>query len=144
MISQPQRWFRLMLVAFVANGISPFGLKVLAELGLSQYEFQYLIFWYAGGLILAVLTMGAGHFPFQRWEILLGAGMGLCSLGGQYFMGQALANGVPGHIVFPIATGGTLFLVALAGILVFKERVGPYGRAGMVLGILALVILSVG
>jgi multidrug transporter EmrE-like cation transporter len=70
--------------------------------------------------------------------------MGLCSLGGQYFSGRALVNGIPGHILFPVATGGTLFAVALAGIFVFKEDVGPYGHAGLILGILALVVLSVG
>ncbi len=144
MTPQPRRWFRLMLIAFVTNGISPFGLKVLAELGLSRYEFQYLIFWYSGGLALTALTLGIRDLPFYRWELLIGAGMGFCSLGGQYLMGRALAAGLPGHIVFPIATGGTLFIVALVGILVFKEQVGPYGRAGMLLGILALVILSVG
>jgi drug/metabolite transporter (DMT)-like permease len=144
MTSRPRRWFRLMLIAFATNGIGPFGLKVLAECHWSQYEFQYLIFWYVGGLTLAVTTFNFRHWPFRQWELLLGAGMGLCSLGGQYFTGRALAEGAPGNIVFPVATGGTLFLVALAGIFVFKERVGPYGRAGLILGILALVVLSVG
>jgi multidrug transporter EmrE-like cation transporter len=131
-----------MLVAFATNGIGPFGLKVLAELHWSQYEFQYLICWYVGGLALAIATFKLQHLPFLRWELLLGAAMGLCSLGGQYFSGRALARGVPGHIVFPVATGGTLFLVALAGMFVFKEHVGPYGRAGLLLGIMALIVLS--
>ena len=47
-------------------------------------------------------------------------------------------------MVFPITTGGSLFLVASAGLLLFKEKVGPYGIAGMVLGIAALVGLSLG
>jgi multidrug transporter EmrE-like cation transporter len=141
---QPHHWFRLMLVAFVANGISPFGLKVLAELHLSAYQFQYLLFWYIGGLALALTALRSRHLPFLRWEVIIGAGMGLSSLAGQYFMGRALAASLPGHIVFPVTTGGTLFLVALCGIVVFREEVGAYGRAGLVLGILALVVLSVG
>lgn len=144
MSPQPHHWFHLMLIAFVANGISPFGLKVLAELHLSAYQYQYLMCWYIGGLALAITTLRNRHLPFLRWELIIGAGMGLCSLAGQYFTGLALAAGVPGHIVFPVTTGGTLFLVALCGILVFKEQVGPYGRVGLVLGILALVVLSLG
>ena len=36
-------WLRLMLVAFLANGIGPFGLKVLSEQGLAgTYQAQYL------------------------------------------------------------------------------------------------------
>ena len=68
--------------------------------------------------------------------------MGLCSLCGQSFTGLALAHGLPGHVVFPVTTGGSLFLVAAAGIFVFKERVGGYGIAGLVTGVLSLVLLS--
>jgi multidrug transporter EmrE-like cation transporter len=49
---------------------------------------------------------------------------------------------MPGYIAFPLTTGGSLFLVATAGILLFKEKVGPYGIAGLTLGIIALVTLS--
>jgi drug/metabolite transporter (DMT)-like permease len=145
-LSAPQagRWLRLMLVAFVTNGIGPFGLKVLTEKHLDRYESQYLIFWYLGGLLLALLAFGFRNLRFSRWEILLGTAMGFGSLGGQFFTGKALAAGIPGHIAFPITTGGSLFLVALAGILVFKERVGPYGLAGLVIGILSLIVLSLG
>jgi drug/metabolite transporter (DMT)-like permease len=36
-----------------------------------------------------------------------------------------------------------LFVVAAVGVLFFRERVGKFGAAGIVVGILALVILSV-
>ena len=40
-----------MLIAFVANGIGPFGLKILSERGLAtQYQAQYLLYWYLGAL----------------------------------------------------------------------------------------------
>lgn len=141
---QSGRWLRLMLVAFVTNGIGPFGLKVLTEKHLDQYESQYLIFWYLGGLFLAALAFGFRQLHLSRWEILFGIAMGFGSLGGQFFTGKALASGIPGHIAFPITTGGSLFLVALAGILVFKERVGPYGLAGLAIGIISLIVLSLG
>ena len=138
-------WLRLMLIAFVANGIGPFGLKILSERGLaSQYQAQYLLYWYLGGFMFAMTALWqSGLRPYRR-EVGLGALMGGCSLLGQSFTGLALAHGMPGHVVFPITTGGSLFLVAAAGLLLFKERVGTYGMAGMVLGIAALVGLSLG
>jgi hypothetical protein len=39
-------------------------------------------------------------------------------------------------------SGGSLFVVAAAGILIFRERVGAYGIAGIAMGILSLVMLS--
>ncbi len=143
MKTEPGKWFQLMLIAFMTNGIGPFGLKVLTESHLDRYELPYLISWYSGGLVLAVAAYRQ-RLRFAKWEVILGAGMGLCSLGGQHFTGRALASGVPGHIAFPITTGGTLFLVALIGIIIFHEKVGSYGRVGLVLGILALIVLSFG
>jgi drug/metabolite transporter (DMT)-like permease len=137
-------WLRLMLIAFLANGIGPFGLKVLTERGFGDaFQAQYLLYWYCGGLVFAVAALlKSGLKPTAR-EIGLGALMGACSLFGQAFTGLALSHGVPGHVAFPLTTGGSLFLVAAAGLLLFKERVGPYGIAGIVLGIVALVALSV-
>lgn len=138
-------WLRLMLIAFLANGIGPFGLKVLSEEGLATgYQAQYLLYWYLGAFAFAIAALVRSRLrPYGR-EIWLGALMGGCSLLGQAFTGLALSQGVPGHVAFPITTGGSLFLVAAAGLLLFKEKVGAYGMAGMALGIAALVALSVG
>ena len=138
-------WLRLMLVAFLANGIGPFGLKVLSEEGLATgYQAQYLLYWYLGAFVFAIAALLRSRLrPYGR-EIWLGAMMGGCSLLGQVGTGLALSHGVPGHVAFPITTGGSLFLVATAGILWFREQVGAYGVAGLVLGIAALVALSVG
>jgi multidrug transporter EmrE-like cation transporter len=63
---------------------------------------------------------------------------------GWLLLGVALASReVAGNVAFSIGTGGTLFVVALAGVLVFKEKVGPYGLAGLILGILSIAALSV-
>ena len=138
-------WLRLMLVAFVANGIGPFGLKILSEEGLAaSYQAQYLLYWYLGAFVFAIAALlGARLRPAPR-EVGLGALMGACSLLGQAFTGLALSHGVPGHVAFPMTTGGSLFLVAAAGLLLFREKVGRYGIAGLVLGIAALVALSFG
>jgi drug/metabolite transporter (DMT)-like permease len=136
-------WIRLMLIAFVTNGLGPFGLKMLQEKQLSAFQPQYLLFWYGGAAIFGVLAFLRGFHRPSRQEVVLGAAMGLCSLCGQTFTGLALARGIPGHVAFPITTGGSLFLVAAAGIFVFKEKIGGYGAAGIVLGILSLILVSI-
>lgn len=138
-------WLRLMLIAFVANGLGPFGLKVLSERGLADaYQPQYLLYWYCGGFAFAVVALLRSGVRPQLREVSLGAVMGACSLSGQSFTGLALSHGLPGHVAFPLTTGGSLFLVAAAGLFLFNERVGPYGIAGIALGIVALVALSLG
>ena len=139
----PRVWGRLMLVAFFANGLGPFGLKVLAARGLAGYQSQYLFYWYLGGVVFAAAALWLARSGVNGREILLGAAMGGCSFAGQSFTALALAKGLPGHIAFPLTTGGSLFVVAIAGIVFFRERIGPYGLCGVVLGIAALVMLSV-
>ena len=142
-MSETSIWFRLMLVSFVANGLGPFGLKILTERGLVAHQSQYLMFWYLAGFVFAVAALLIGRTGVNWREVALGAAMGASSLAGQTFTVLALSKGVPGHIAFPLTTGGSLFLVAMTGLLLFKEQVGPYGLCGVVLGILSLVMLSV-
>ena len=75
-------------------------------------------------------------------ELAIAGLMGAASVGGQLSLLTALEMGIPGHVVFPLANGGGLFLVALIGILLFGERVHSYGMLGIALGIVATVLLS--
>ena len=144
-MSRSSTWLRLMLIAFVANGLGPFGLKVMAEKGLSEtYHYQYLLWWYGGGVILGLGAFLADRGRVQFKEVIMALGFGLGSFGGQYFSLLALEQNVPGYIVFPLTTGGNLFLVAAAGVLLFRERIGGYGIAGILTGVLSLVLLSLG
>lgn len=139
------KWLQLMLVAFVANGLGPFGLKIMAEKGLSEpYHYQYLLLWYLGGLLFGLGWFLAIRGKFQSPEFLMSFGIAMGSFGGQLFSLLALERNVPGYVVFPMTTGGNLFLVAAAGVLLFREKIGPYGIAGILTGIASLVLLSLG
>jgi multidrug transporter EmrE-like cation transporter len=139
------KWLQWMLVAFVANGLGPFGLKIMAEKGLSeQYHFQYLLLWYLGGLLFGLGWFLATRGRFRSREFLMSFGIAVGSFGGQLFSLLALERNVPGYVVFPMTTGGNLFLVAAAGVLLFREKIGPYGIAGILTGIASLVLLSLG
>jgi drug/metabolite transporter (DMT)-like permease len=144
MTTNKQAWLRWMLVAFVANGLGPFGLKILAERGLAEaYRFPYLIAWYGGGVLLMLVSLLIARQVPGKWELLLAAMMGLGSFGGQLFSSLALERNVPGHVVFPATTGGSLFFVPLLGVLLFRERISAYGIAGILIGTAALLLLSV-
>jgi multidrug transporter EmrE-like cation transporter len=58
-------------------------------------------------------------------------------------MGKALAASVPGNIVFPVAMGGSLLVVVLAGRWVFGERMSWLSASGVLLGTSAVLLLSV-
>jgi multidrug transporter EmrE-like cation transporter len=131
-----------MAVAFLANGLGPFGLRVLEDKGLlAPHRLPYLAWWYAGGLLLAAIPYWRRPQRLTRSEVFLGVAMACCSFGGQLATALALAS-VPGHIAFAVTTGGNLFIVAAAGIFIFRERIGVYGSAGILLGIASLLLLG--
>ena len=136
-------WLRLMLGAMVANGFALMGAKVLAEQGLAdRYQNHYLLAWYASGFVLAVIySLRTLSLPFGR-EVAIGGGMAVMSFLGQTCLVQALRHGAPGYAVYPIAAGANVVFVAVAGIWVFRERLGVYGVAGIVCGLVSVVVLS--
>jgi drug/metabolite transporter (DMT)-like permease len=136
-------WFRWMMIAFLFNGLCTFGIRILAGMGLAQnYTSAYLVFWYAAGAIFLLVPYLRARLRPNRPDILIGFGLGLCSWGGQTAIGLALGKGLPGSIVFPVVLAGGLFIVVASGVLIFKERIGPAGLGGVLLGVISIVLLS--
>ena len=136
-------WFRLMMLAFLFNGLCTFGLRILTAMGFgAEYTLPYLVFWYAGGgLVLGVFALGV-KIRFHRADLMIGAGLGLFSSLGQSLLGNALAAGIPGNIAYPVALAGGLFIVVALGVTFFRERIGPAGLLGVALGVIAIALLS--
>jgi len=136
-------WYRWMFLAFITNGLSQFGVCVLKDMGLAQsHSSLYLSCWYATGLAAAVVIFLISDRKLLPQEIILGGMMGLFSSGQWFMLTAALGCGVPGYLVFPVAIGGSLSVVALVGVLLLREHLSSYGYLGIASGIAATVILA--
>lgn len=136
-------WITAMLCAFFLNGICPFGLRVLAGKGLAQeYTPVYLVYWYLAGFAFGLLGLIKARTRLSRANLLIGLVMAVASVGGQFFMGLALAKSVPGSIVYMLGMGASMCVVVLGGVLFFHERVGTYAKLGIVIGLAAAVLLG--
>jgi multidrug transporter EmrE-like cation transporter len=137
------KWFLLMLVILLTNGMGSYGLKVIAAWGLPETaKFPYLTVFYAAALLsigVPILFQGA---RFTWREVGWGSLLAVLSIGGQLAMAVALELNVPGHIVFPIAIGGSVFIVILGGRLLFGERLNKLTAGGVSLGLAAVILLS--
>ncbi len=137
-------WFFLMLIVLLTNGMSSFGLKIIAVRELPQgIKFSYLTIWYAAGFAFIVVPMLFRGVKAGWKEFGWGGLMALLSIGGQLAMATALDSNVPGNIVFPIAIGGSILVVAVAGRLFFDEHMNRMNTIGITLGFLAVILLSV-
>jgi drug/metabolite transporter (DMT)-like permease len=137
-------WIVLMAVILLTNGMSAFGLKMIAAWRLPEnVQPSYLALWYAAGMLsVAAPGLLKGVRP-RAQEFGWGALLAALSMGGQIAMALALARGAPGHVVFPIAIGGSVLIVTLAGRFAFGERMSRATACGVLLGLAAVVLLSV-
>ncbi len=137
-------WFLLMLVILLTNGMSAFGLKVIAAWGLPQSaKFPYLAVWYAAGFACIALPMFIKGGRVRAKELGWGTAMALLSIGGQVATAVALDLKVPGSVVFPVTMGGTILIVGIAARIFFGERMNRLTAAGIALGFLAVILLSI-
>lgn len=138
-----QMWFLLMLVILLTNGLSSFGLKMIAGWALPEaIKYPYLTVWYAAGLAIIGIPMYFRGVRIGKKELIWGGLAAATSIGGQIAMAVALEKGVPGHVVFPVAIGGSIFVVALAGRLAFKEHMNRITAVGVAAGFLAVILLG--
>ncbi len=136
-------WIRLMLVAFIANGLGAFGLRYLAAMGVAgRYDLQYLCAMYLGGFLIAGAAYLMHTKALHRRELLVGAGMAFASIFGQIGMMAALEKGIPGFIVFPVCIGGGMLLVLVGAALFFGERLSLSGYLGVAVGFTSIVLLA--
>ena len=137
-------WFLLMLVILLTNGMSAFGLKMIAGWRLPEtVKYPYLTTWYAGGLAAIALPMILKGMRVRKTELFWGGVAGALSIGGQIAMAVALGSGVPGHVVFPIAIGGSIFVVALSSRVFFHERMNRLTLFGVGMGFVAVILLGI-
>jgi drug/metabolite transporter (DMT)-like permease len=136
-------YLRLMMIAFLVNGLGTFGMHMVSETGSEHVNrLAFMSLWYVSGCVLAAAAYYWNNRRLLRRELLVGGAMGVCSFCGVNGMTLALAAGVPGFVVFPVAMGGGLLMVVATGIGLFRERMGPAGYLGIGLGMLALVLLA--
>jgi multidrug transporter EmrE-like cation transporter len=140
---QQTKWFLLMLVILLTNGMSSYGLKVIAAWSLPETaKFPYLTVWYAAGLVTVGVPTLVQRVRITVSEVGWSSVMAALSLGGQIAMAVALKLNVPGHVVFPIAIGGSVFIVILGGRFLFGERLNRLTAGGVSFGLAAIVLLG--
>ncbi len=103
--------------------------------------FQTVIF--VSAFFVTTLLYYLGRPRVTPGSLRLGALLGAANLGNYLFLVMALAS-LPGVVVFPVMAAGEVGLAALAGTLIWHERVRPRAWAGIALTVIALILVQLG
>ncbi len=132
---------RLTVLSFVLNGTTMICTKAVGEYDLEAFIPVVLFFAYALCGVMGVGQMQRAGKAIEGKSVLVGVVGGFGTAVG--LGANMVASGMlPAYIVFPVVNGTTLLLVTLVGQVVFKERIGGYGYAGIVSGAVAIALLS--
>lgn len=130
-----------LVLLLLAGGGADVMAKLYDELGTPELAPQFLLYTFATALILCLVMMLWKKERPGMSELLYGAAVGIPNYFCAKFLLGALES-IPAVIVYPTFSVATILAVTLAGVLLFKERLGK--RQWMALGVIlvALVLLN--
>ena len=131
----------MLLVMLCMSGMADAMSKVYEFYGNPQTENIFLFFTFASALVFCLGLMRYRKERLGLRELLFGTMLGVPNFLSSLFILKALGS-VPGVIVFPTYSVATILVVALAGLLLFREKLQRRQIIGAGLICIALVLLN--
>lgn len=139
----------LLLIFFIGSGLVDTSIKYLQATRMTpQTEHLYIIAIFGVAGIFGILKLLFDLFRNQQ-EIILknviaGIVLGTVNFFSLYFVIKALQfPGAKSSITFAIINIGVILMVALCGIIFFKERFSKINYAGFFLAVVSIVLLAI-
>jgi drug/metabolite transporter (DMT)-like permease len=132
----------MIIVTIIVVGFSQLSSKILVQAGLeSQNNFFFLSIFTSAALLVSPLALRNLGDIVGR-DGLFGLGVGVFNVASNRFLLMALTT-LPGAIVFPVSSAGSLLLVTISAIILFKEKVSRVNLVGILLTLAAVVLINV-
>lgn len=132
-----------LILALLAGGTADSMSKVFEELGNPAMADHFLLYTFLAAFIFCTLlntATGKGRPGKREWAY--GLLIGIPNFFSAKFMLAALKT-VPAVIVYPVCSVGTILVVTVAGVLLFKERLEKRQWIALTLILVALVLLNI-
>jgi drug/metabolite transporter (DMT)-like permease len=133
--------FPIIIITIIIVGFSQLSSKILVQSGLeSQNNFFFLTIFTSAALLVSPLAYRNREFIRKR-DGLYGLGVGVFNVASNRFLLLALTT-LPGAIVFPVSSAGSLLMVTLSAIVLFKEKVSRVNLLGIIFTLVAVVLIN--
>lgn len=128
----------ILIVSGICEGMS----KVHEELGDSALSEHFLLYTFGTALIACLLLIVIKKEKFEWKQIGFGILIGVPNYFAARFLLKSL-NEIPAVLVFPMYSVGTIVVITLAGLLVFKEKLSKKQWVALALILAALILLNI-
>jgi len=133
----------VLLLLFVVGGIAEFLNKIFQRLVSLDYKPIYLLIVFATAFMLSlILYLIREKKPVKKTHaLIIGSIIGIPNLFASFFLLNAL-DAFPAAIVFPAYSAGSILLISLLSVLIFKEKLFKKDIAAIVLTMFSLILLN--
>ena len=125
-----------------ASGLAQLASKLFAQYCASPYKASWSVVLFASAIVTTLVWMAIARVGVSRADLRFGAFVGVPNLLSALFLVAALTQ-LPAIIVFPTTSAGGMVLLALAGVIMFKERMSRATTLGIVMAVLAVVMVNI-
>ena len=131
----------VLILMLVMNGMTDGMSKIYEVFGNASLGNTFLLFTFFSALCLCLLYMKRKREHLGKKELLYGALLGIPNFLSSLFLLKALSS-IPAMIAFPTFNVAVILIVALAGTVLFRERLSSKQITGGLLICIALALLN--
>lgn len=143
------KWLIFALLSFLGGGALGVLIKTHQYYFPGQYMISYLVIGFLSAALLAgVLIIIRRVKHGERLEALKHKNViylvliaGITTAVGNYFFVKLISD-IPTVVLFPVSNGGQIVLMTVISVFVFKEKLTPRSILGIIIGVIAIVLIS--
>ena len=131
-----------LLLLFIFGGMAEFSNKIYQNYALNEYKdvFLFAIFFVAF-LVSVTYTVNTKEKATLK-DVLTGFAVGIPNLFSSYFLILSLDT-LKTSVAFPIYSAGSIVLINIGGLLIYKEKIAPKNQLAIAMTIVALILINV-
>ena len=131
----------LLFLMFITDGMAAVMSKVFEQTANQALSDHFLLYTFAAALILCIAVILYNKEKIGLIDVIYGICVGVPNFFASRFMLQALSE-LPAVVVYPIRGVGGIVLIALVGVLFFKEKLKKHQWLAMVVVLAAIALLN--
>ena len=131
-----------LILLFFFRGMAEFSNKIYQQYGLTEYKDVFLFAVFFVAFLISIFYTLRDRGKITRKDILTGFAVGIPNLFSSYFLILSLVT-LKTSVVFPVYSAGSIVLINLGGILIFKEKIEKKNQIAIFLTILALILINI-
>ncbi len=130
-----------LLLLALFGGLAEFSNKIFQKYGYQVDMPLFLVAVFGCAFFLSFIVTWRLRSPVHTRDLFMGAAIGIPNLFASFFLIRALET-IPAAAAFPAYGAGTIIIINLGGLLLFRERLTPREIAGILATIAALVLIN--